>query len=85
MEARVRREVAKTRGDGGDDLDVNGGHDKEFDGTGSFGTGKRKRDDDATEEEGEDGYYELVKRAKKERKEGKKREYEEARLKERFE
>ena len=82
----MRREVEKTRGAGGDDLDVDPGPDEDLEGTGRFGNGKRKRDDDdGVEPEGEDGYYELVKRAKKEKKEGKKRVYEEARLKERFE
>ncbi|KAF8521065.1 Sas10 C-terminal domain-containing protein, partial [Gautieria morchelliformis] len=76
-EARVRREVDKTRGEGGEDLDVDVSHDEVLEGTTSLGTGKRKRDDDSpSEEKGEDGYYELVKKAKKERKEGKKREYE---------
>lgn len=83
----MRREVAKTRGEGGDDLDVDAGHYEESGGTDDSGIGKRKRDDDGSlsEEEGEDGYYELIKRAKKERKEAKKLDYEEAQLKERFE
>jgi U3 small nucleolar RNA-associated protein 3 len=82
----VRREVGKTRGEGGEDLDVDVDHDEVLEGTVSPGTGKRKRDDDhsPSEEEGEDGYYELVKRAKKERKDGKKREYEYSRLDGRF-
>jgi U3 small nucleolar RNA-associated protein 3 len=85
-EARVRREVEKTRGEGGDDLDTGIGNAEDPEGASDLGIGKRKRQDDGhpSDEEGEDGYYELVKRAKKEKKEGKKREYEEARMKERF-
>ena len=82
-EARVRREVDKTRGEGGVELDVNG--DMEMEGGVAPGPGKRKRgEDDVSDEAGEDGYYELVKQTKKEKKEEKKREYKEARMAERF-
>jgi hypothetical protein len=73
--------VEKTRGEGGDDLDPDG--DVDMEGADALGVGKRKRvedEDDASGEEGEDGYYELVKRAKKEKKQGEKREYDEARM-----
>ncbi|KAF8527529.1 Sas10 C-terminal domain-containing protein [Hysterangium stoloniferum] len=78
QEERLRREVAKSRGQGGDDLDM--------DGITVQGPAKRKRDEsqEASEEEGDDGYYDLVKRAKKEKKESKKRNYDESRMAERF-
>ncbi|KAF8587581.1 hypothetical protein K439DRAFT_810748 [Ramaria rubella] len=87
-EARVRRELERKRGQGGDDLD--GEVDDEVGlekVTASPASGKRKRldandHDVLSGEEDEDGYYELVKRAKKEKKEVKKREYDEARLEE---
>lgn len=85
-EARVRREVEKTRGEGGDDLDTEIGDADGPADTASIGTGKRKRQEDGeiSDEADQDGYYELVKRVKKENKEGKKRQYDEARLRERF-
>jgi U3 small nucleolar RNA-associated protein 3 len=74
-EARMTKESekkAKSRGQGGDDLDdVEPGDDVR----------KRPREqenDESDGEEGADGYYELVKRKVKERKEKKKIDYEEA-------
>ncbi|KAG8763696.1 hypothetical protein FRC11_013930 [Ceratobasidium sp. 423] len=85
-----RKEQQKRRGlgEGGDDLEMDGGEgDTEMDiDTSSIG----KRDRDASEQpgddgsEGEDGYYELVRTAKKQRKEEKKAEYEAMRAAERI-
>ena len=81
-EARIRREVAKARGTGGDDLDY---ADPEAESS-SVKPGKRKRDaeDSASGEEDDNGYYELVKRVKKEKREDKKQAYEQARQEERY-
>lgn len=79
-EARLKREAeAKLKkgllGQGGDDLEdvemKDGGEDEK-------GKGKKRRREEMEEEEdaGEDGYYELVKRQKKDTKEKKKAEYE---------
>ncbi|KAF7985511.1 hypothetical protein HWV62_3725 [Athelia sp. TMB] len=74
-EARLAKESekkAKTKGQGGDDLD---------DVDAAVGTKKRPREDDEDDEppaDGADGYYELVKRKSKEKKEKKKADYEEA-------
>ena len=83
-EARVRREVEKRRGEGGEDLDADITQSEGLDDTASLGAGKRKRGDDPSGEESENGYYELVKRVKKDQKEKSKRAYEEERLKDRF-
>lgn len=75
QEARLAKESekrAKTRGQGGDDLD-----DLEPE----MPTTKRTRDDDGNDDgvdEDADGYYELVKRKTKDKKDKKKAEYEEA-------
>lgn len=88
QEERLRREVAKSRGKGGDDLNMDMDMDNEpIQVNNDTGSGKRKRNknSDANDEESADGYYELVKRAKKEKEESKKREYDENRMAERFE
>jgi U3 small nucleolar RNA-associated protein 3 len=77
-------------GEGGDDLEMEDG-DTGMD-TDTVSMGKRNRasspvDDPADDDvgaEGEDGYYELVRKAKKQRKEEKKAEYEAMRAEERF-
>ncbi|KIJ55354.1 hypothetical protein M422DRAFT_239973 [Sphaerobolus stellatus SS14] len=84
-QARIRREIAKARGTGGDDLGVdNDGAETE---TASVASAKRKRgpEGSGSGDEDENGYYELVKRAKKDRKEEKKRVYDEARQAEKME
>lgn len=80
-EMRIQKEVLKSRGTGGDDLEA--GSDDNGDSVAETNTAKRKRDE-PSDSEGEDGYYELVKRAKKDSKEEKKREYEQTRLAEKF-
>lgn len=92
-EARLKREAeAKLKkgvlGQGGDDLvdlvDVemqDGGEDEEK------GKGKKRRREEMEEDDedaGEDGYYDLVKRQKKEQKERKQAEYEAERAAERY-
>ncbi|CAE7098684.1 unnamed protein product [Rhizoctonia solani] len=87
---RERRKEQKRRGlgEGGDDLEADGGVDGDAGmdaDTASIG----KRNRDASEElgddgsEGEDGYYELVRTAKKQKQEEKKAEYEAMRAAER--
>jgi U3 small nucleolar RNA-associated protein 3 len=95
-EARMAKEAAKRGlGQGGEDLDM----DLDGDGEGDFdveaedgmegvakGKGKRKHDDiddGSADEEGPDGYYELVKKKSKEAKQQKKADYEAARAAER--
>ncbi|KAH9936644.1 Sas10 C-terminal domain-containing protein [Fomitopsis serialis] len=78
-EARLAREVAKGRGEGGDDLDDAEPEPRRRD-------KKRARDEDSDSDGGDgdaDGYYELVQRKSKERKEKKKAEYEAAKAAER--
>ncbi|KZT64929.1 hypothetical protein DAEQUDRAFT_677736 [Daedalea quercina L-15889] len=77
-EARLAREAAKSRGQGGDDLDDAEPEPRRRD-------KKRARDDDGDAEDGDsaDGYYELVQRMSKERKEKKKAAYEAAKAAER--
>lgn len=88
---RERRKEQKRHGlgEGGDDLEM----DTEGDGDTGMDTdiasiGKRNRDTsspvDHEDEEGEDGYYELVRKAKKQRKDEKKAEYEAMRAAERI-
>ncbi|GJJ13336.1 hypothetical protein Clacol_007588 [Clathrus columnatus] len=79
-EARIQKEVLKTRGTGGDDLELN--DIDEGSPPSEVGPAKRKRAE-SSDSEGDEGYYELVKRAKKSSKEQKKREYDQARLAER--
>ncbi|KAF8610038.1 hypothetical protein BDV93DRAFT_517236 [Ceratobasidium sp. AG-I] len=87
---RERRKEQKRRdlGEGGDDLedvDMEAGTGMDTD---TASIGKRTRDTsspvDDDGEEGEDGYYDLVRKAKKQRKEEKKAEYESARAAERI-
>lgn len=79
-EARIQKEVLKLRGTGGDDLEVDLDDDNSV-----VENSKRKRErDESSGSEGEDGYYELVKRAKKDYKEEKRREYDRSRLAERY-
>lgn len=80
-DARLAKETekkARTRGQGGEDLDP----------AGPMEEGKKRRreevEDDDNEEEGTDGYYELVKRQSKEKKDKKKADYESARAAERY-
>ncbi|KAH9841823.1 Sas10 C-terminal domain-containing protein [Rhodofomes roseus] len=71
-EARLARETAKGRGQGGDDLNDAEPEPRQRD-------KKRPREDDSDSDGGDggaDGYYELVQRKSKERKEKKKAEYE---------
>jgi len=83
-EARIQKEIEKTRDQVGEDLDMDDEHDV------SITAKKRKREepedaaDSASGEEDNDGYYELVKRAKKAKKEAKKHAYDEARMIERI-
>ncbi|KDN34619.1 hypothetical protein RSAG8_12281, partial [Rhizoctonia solani AG-8 WAC10335] len=87
---RERRKEQKRRGlgEGGDDLEMNEGGDGDTGmDTDAASIGKRNRNaseqlgDDGSE--GEDGYYELVRTAKKQKKEEKKAEYEAMRAAER--
>ncbi|CAE6398316.1 hypothetical protein ACGC1H_004372 [Rhizoctonia solani] len=88
---RERRKEQKRRdlGEGGDDLEINGGGDVDVGmDTDTASIGKRNRNpseqlgDDGSE--GDDGYYELVRTTKKQKKEEKKAEYEAMRATERI-
>ncbi|CUA71601.1 putative protein C3B8,09 [Schizosaccharomyces pombe 972h-] [Rhizoctonia solani] len=87
---RERRKEQKRRdlGEGGDDLEMDEAGDADGMGADTVSVGKRNRnaseqlEDDGSE--GEDGYYELVRTAKKQKKEEKKAEYEAMRAAERI-
>lgn len=87
MPYRERRKEQKRHGlgEGGDDLDIDAEEGEDAD---TPLSGKRNRDTSSPAEddqaEDEDGYYELVRTAKKQRKEEKKAEYEAMRAAERF-
>ena len=90
-EARLAREVAKARAQGDDLDDVDPELDGALAGKNGKNSKKRRRDEDdgsgsgsgSGDEGAEDGYYELVQRKSKEKKEKKKAEYEAAKAAER--
>lgn len=79
-QAAKDRAIKEGRGGGGEDLDPSA-PDVDMDDAAAGGKGKKRArddegDDGAADQEGADGYYELVKKRKKEIKEEKKAEYE---------